>query len=176
MMEIWKSVKEFEEFYEVSSLGRVRSKDRVMFRKCDTKPFTKKGRMRKLVPNCRTGYLTIVLSNGITKRTKYVHRLVAEVFVERQSGLDVVNHKNEIKTDNRAENLEWCTKEYNNTYNGKTQKPCKMIIQRNLTTFEETVWASARIASAATGINYKNISACCKGKRPSAGGCEWRFV
>lgn len=157
----WKPVVGFENYYEVSNLGDVRS--------------LRSGRLRKPVKNSQNGYLTMVLCGKDIKKTVYVHRLVAEAFVENPHGLDFINHKDENKLNNRADNLEWCTKAYNNTYNGKTQRCCKGIVQINPETGEKTRWASARKAHEAGIANYKNISACCRGLRPYAGGYIWRF-
>ena len=127
--------------------------------------------------NKQTGYLELILRNDDGEaKTVTIHRLVAMAYCEKPEGCDYVNHINEIKTDCRAENLEWCTKAYNNTYNGKTQRSCKEIVSINEETGEEIVWASARIASKALGVSYKNISAVCRGLRPRCAGLKWRFL
>ena len=60
----------------------------------------------------------------------FVHRLVAEAFVENQFGLPVVNHKDENPRNNNAENLEWCTVRYNNTYGAAAQKRSSAMKKR----------------------------------------------
>ena len=73
--------------------------------------------------NRSTGYLELIIKNDEDqKKTITVHRLVALTYCKKPEGCNHVNHINEIKTDCRAENLEWCTQKYNNTYNGKTQR------------------------------------------------------
>lgn len=174
MTEIWKPVVGYEKYYEVSNLGRIRSLDRVMT-STTGKKFIKKGRIRKQVLNTATGYYMLVLHGDDGKETNTVHRFVAEAFLPNPNNLPLVNHKNEIKTDNRAENLEWCTRKYNMLYSDVPDKSKKPVVQFDPKTGKETVWDSARDAYRETGIEYKNISACCRGLRPRAGGFEWRF-
>ena len=114
MEEIWKDVKGFEGRYQVSNMGRVRSLDRWSL---DERPHFIKGMMLKPSPNKGRGYLRVSLSDGHRNYKHYeVHRLVALQFVPGYKEGLVVNHKNEVKTDNRAENLEWCTYKYNLNY------------------------------------------------------------
>ena len=162
MEEVWRPVVVFEKYYEVSSLGNVKS--------------LRNGKIRKPVQNTATGYVAMVLRGDKGKaKTMTVHRIVAEAFLCKMPWHDCVNHKNENKTDNRAVNLEWCTKQYNNTYNGKAKRLYKPVVQVCEETGEETIWQSALLAEAAGIANHKNISACCRGLRPHAGGFKWRF-
>lgn len=162
MEEIWKPVVGFEKFYEVSNTGKVKS--------------LRSGKLRKLIPNSRNGYLYVVLCGTDFKNTFTVHRLVAMAFCEKPNGCDFINHKDEDKHNNNAENLEWVTKYYNNTYNGKTQRCCKAIEQLAEDGTVIKRWSSAREAYKALGIEYKNISTVCRGLRPRAGGYRWRFA
>lgn len=150
--------------YDVSNLGNIRS---YWFGKC---------KQRKLIPNRSNGYLYVFLSDGKTRTCHTVHRLVASAFCPRKSGCDFINHIDENKHNNSADNLEWCTKAYNNTYNGKTQRCCKSIEQLDDSGAVIKIWRSAREADKETGANYKNISAVCRGLRPRAGGFRWRFL
>lgn len=90
--------------YEVSDFGRVRN--------------AHKNRIINCLPN-RTGYLRLDYTLRGNRKQIMVHKMVASVFVERQDGQFVVNHKNGIKSDNSAKNLEWCTQSQN-IIHGKT--------------------------------------------------------
>lgn len=69
-----------------------------------------------------TGYLKINLTKNKKIYTKTVHRLVAESYIQNPYNLPVINHKNEIKDDNRIKNLEWCTQQYNSEYSNSKNK------------------------------------------------------
>lgn len=115
-MSIWKDVKGYEGLYEVSNAGEVRSKERVNSygRRC-------KGIPRAFTLN-RNGYLYVNLCKNGQLKNHLVHRLVAEAFVENPQHKETVNHKNEIKTDNRADNLEWLTLAENLRYGTHTER------------------------------------------------------
>lgn len=174
MEEIWKPIPGFEGYYEVSNLGRVKSLDRKILSKKGT-VYSKPGRIRKPVSNYVTGYLSVVLCGEKTKKTMSLHRIVALAFLENPHNYECVNHKSEDKHDNRVENLEWCDKAYNNAYGSRKVASYKPVIGKNVVTGMEFAFPSARIAAMETGANYKNISACCRGLRSTAGNYEWRF-
>ena len=116
MEEIWKDIRGFEGLYQVSNMGRVRSLDRTLPDK-NGRMSHKKGMILKDCLNKERGYYRVSLSDGQRNFSHFeVHRLVALHFVEGYKPGLVVNHINEIKTDNRAENLEWCTYQYNLNY------------------------------------------------------------
>lgn len=158
----------------MSNLGRVKSLDRNMISPKGTL-YSKPGRIRKPVPNRATGYLTVVLCGENFKKTVPLHRLVAMAFLDNPQKYECVNHKNEDKHDNRIENLEWCDKAYNNAYGSRKTASYKPVVGKNIKTGKEILFPNARIAARVTGANYKNISACCRGLRSSAGNYEWRF-
>lgn len=111
--EVWKDIIGYEGLYQVSSLGRVRSKDRIVNAKVNQK-YLKKGRILKQAKDSR-GYLFVGLSVNAKQKLFRVHRLVAVAFVTNDDTLNKieVNHKNRDITDNRKENLEWCTHRVN---------------------------------------------------------------
>lgn len=104
--EIWKDVAGYQGLYQVSNYGRIR-----------TLKYYGGNQVRIMVlKKQKNGYLSVTFCKGNKRVTKSVHRLVAEAFVANPNKLPCVNHKNEDKTDNRAENLEWCEYNYNCNY------------------------------------------------------------
>ena len=108
-MEIWKDVVGYEEYYEVSSEGNVRSKDRWVNNK-GTIEF-RKGRVLKQCDN--RGYKLVTLCKDAFPFKAKVHRLVADAFIPNPDNKPEVDHINGDRGDNRAENLRWCTKTEN---------------------------------------------------------------
>ena len=120
-MENWKQINGFEGYYEVSNLGRVRSIDRVVVdnvRNCER---LLKGKILIQRDN-GSGYKGVQFCKEHKLYNKYVHRLVAEAFIPNQDDLPQVNHKDEDKSNNRVDNLEWCTSFYNNEYGTRKKR------------------------------------------------------
>lgn len=110
MIEEWRPVVGYEGLYEVSNTGRVRSVDRYV-KTCYGSYRLHKGKV--LSPGIRPdGYLVVSLQYRMFR----VHRIVAEAFLPNPDNLPQVNHKDEDKSNNRVDNLEWCTAKYNNNY------------------------------------------------------------
>ena len=118
--EIWKDIQGYEEMYQVSSHGRVRSLDRIVERKGRGTLFIK-GRILTQSDDTH-GYMKVNLTKHDKKRTFKVHRLVAIHFLDNPNNLPCVNHKDENKLNNNVDNLEWCTKAYNNSYGTKAKR------------------------------------------------------
>ena len=113
MTEIWKPIEGYDN-YMVSNLGNVKSIDKYTKGRNNSKIF-KKGKLLKLTPNPK-GYVVVQLWDKQKCFQTGVHRLVAEAFIPNPDNLPQVNHKDENKTNNCVENLEWCTAEYNTNY------------------------------------------------------------
>ena len=157
----WVDVVGYEPFYQVNENGDILSK--------------RTGKIRKPIPNKQNGYLMMFLCGDRKKRCEYVHRIVAKAFCPNPKLYDYVNHKDENKHNNKSSNLEWCTKQYNNVYGGKLKRYYKPIIQVDPFTGKETEWESCVFPERAGITNHKNISACCRGLRKTAGGYQWKY-
>lgn len=116
---VWKSVVGYEGLYEVSNLGSVRT--------CEGNN-VKQSISQK--PN--TCYKTVWLKKDGTGKSHYVHRLVAEAFIANPDRLPIVNHRDEDGTNNRVDNLEWCTNEYNLAYGTAQRRRSETVRGRKL--------------------------------------------
>ena len=118
MTEIWKDIVGYEGLYQVSNLGNVK---RLKGYKGRGKGYIVEEHLIKPSINSN-GYQNVVLcKNGKTK-TFSMHRLVAIAFLDNSDNLPEVNHKDEDKTNNCVDNLEWCDRVYNNNYGTRNKK------------------------------------------------------
>ena len=164
--EIWKDIKGFEGHYQVSNLGRVKS--------------LKRGKERILKPGRDTyGYLRVILWKNNKMKMCYIHRLVAQAFLPNPQNLPQINHKNEDKTDNKVENLEWCDSRYNNNYGTRTQrqveKLSKPVIQFTKDGKLVKEWKSTHDVERNLGYSHGHISSCCNGRYKSAYEFNWKY-
>lgn len=115
-MERWIQIRGYENEYEVSNLGNIRSKDTVHRHGRTASTQIHKGVIIKQRKDSRCLYNIVNLHKDGTTKTFLVHRLVAEAWVKNPNNYDCINHKDENKNNNRADNLEWCTHRYNSEY------------------------------------------------------------
>ena len=163
-VETFVKVEGFEN-YEVSNLGKVRNikSGRVL------KPFLTKN-----------GYLMHLLyeNNKHKQKHLYLHRIIATAFIDNPGKKPQINHIDENKLNNDLSNLEWCTERENAIHGTRTkrvaEKLSKKVIQLDLNDNILNVFKSMRQAERETGIDATSISACCNGKRKSAGRFKWR--
>lgn len=188
--EVWKDIPEYEGWYQVSNMGRIKSLDREFSfqRSCDSVPRIKKlkGQIIKASYSNR-GYLICHLKkNGTSKVVKH-HRIVCCAFYENPYYLPEINHKNEQKTDNRASNLEFCTRRYNATYGTAIQRitsktrnhpnTSKPVYQFSKNCVLIKKYPSIKQAVRETGVKAANIrSVCIGGKSSTAGGFIWSYT
>jgi hypothetical protein len=114
----WIPVKGYEGLYEVSNTGLVKTLYKLIPSKNGSLAHRKERILKPIVG--KIGYMVIGLTDadGVRKQRK-LHRIIAEAFIENKHNKDCINHKNGIKTDNRIENLEWCTSKENSTHAAK---------------------------------------------------------
>lgn len=129
--EIWKDIQGYEGRYQVSNMGRVRRLALPMQTPTGYS-YHLNVRIRKPSLDSTTGYLRLVLTDGHNHKTFNVHKLVALHFVPGYKPGLIVNHKNEIRQDNRADNLEWCTYRYNLDYSNVANRHKKAVYQYDL--------------------------------------------
>lgn len=111
--EIWKPIKNYEELYEVSSFGRIKS----LAKKWSNG--SKDETLMKLSPTCKGGYVSVGLRKNGVKKTHSVHVLVGRHYVDNPYNLPEINHKDFDRTNNKADNLEWSTHGDNIRYSYK---------------------------------------------------------
>ena len=181
-MEEWKEIEGYEDLYEVSSLGRVRSIEHFVERS-DGRSNHIMGHLMRQFP-INSGYLQVHLhKNGVSKGF-LVHRLVAMAFVPNPYSFPIVNHKDENRTNNVCSNLEWCDAFYNSNYGNCRTKLCekknrknisKAVLQYDCDMNLIGEYPSTMEAFRATGIKAQTIGQCCLGRQKKSGGYIWRY-
>lgn len=112
MKEEWRDIEGFEN-YQISNLGRVKSKERMVSNAFRT--YLKKEQILK-TQMMKAGYMSIVLRRSGKKTLLKIHRLVATAFLPNPSNLPCINHIDGNKLNNCADNLEWCTVKHNTNH------------------------------------------------------------
>ena len=120
--EYWRDIPQWEGFYQASTLGRIRSIDRWVDQN-GMEPRFYRGLILSAVSD-KDGYLRVSLHKSGYSQMFTIHRLVALSFIYNPNNYSEINHKDEIKTNNRVDNLEWCTVEYNLLYSNSIEKAC----------------------------------------------------
>lgn len=176
MIEIWKDITGYKGYYQVSNHGRVKSK--MLWR----------GRGEIILKDClnRDGYKLVSLSKSGRKKTFQVHRLVCEVFIQNQEAKEFVNHIDNDPSNNRLDNLEWCTPKENVQHSIKTNdgvwvssfKKKKKLRQLSMNGELIRIWDSSQDVADALKVLRTNISAAARkyrGKK-TAYGFIWEYA
>ena len=183
-MEQWKPVAGFENRYEVSDQGNVRSLN-----------WRNLGIVKNLyLKKHNKGYIKVELARNGKKKTFCVHRLVAEAFIPNEHGYDCINHIDEDKRNNNASNLAWCDRKYNARYSARRHperfenrvyklgitrngvNKNKRIVQMSMDGTVLMVWKDSRDIFLKTGMSDWSISECCRGNRSKAYGFKWQYA
>lgn len=165
--EEWRAIKGYEGLYEVSNTGRVRT--------------IKKGNPYVLKMYDKFGYKDVILWKNNKMKNKRVHRLVAEAFIPNPNLYPIINHKDENRSNNNVENLEWCTYKYNSNYknsrkrcsknSGNNRKVLQIDFDGNIISEYYNMSEASRIS----GVNQSLISQCCRMEKTRGGGFLWCF-
>ena len=177
MEEIWKDIEGYEGIYQVSNTGRVKKLANVSYRLNRWGTITEYHQAEKLLIPALDGkknYLFISLSKDGIKILRTVHRLVAETFIPNPHKYKCVNHKDEVKTNNRVDNLEWCTYHYNNQYGKNTRS--KRLVQMDKQGNVIAKFESTRDAAKEMGVDHVSIAAACRGKTKTIRGFCWKYI
>lgn len=128
MEEIWKDVPGYEGLYQVSNFGRVKrmpyKRNRINPKSMRMANHHYKERVMKGSISAN-GYYRVSLSFKDKVTYKHIHRLVAEAFIPNPNNYPCINHKDEVRTNNNVDNLEWCSYYYNNTYKDIRERMAK---------------------------------------------------
>lgn len=180
MEEIWKDIPGYEGYYQVSNMGRVKSVERMtpVIMTDGRSPYVRRKREEiKTTPVYGNGgYCQIMLYKCNVGKMFQVHRLVCIAFLPNPNGLPCVNHKNGIKTDNRLDNLEWCSYSDNLLHSihvlGKKDNHGKQVV------CIETgiIYPSVSVASRETGEHINSLRDHLRGRFRSLHGKHWQFV
>ena len=172
--EVWRDIEGYDGLYQVSNQGRVKSLER---KDC-------LGRIVKeriLKPGVVSdGYLFVVLCAGGKRKKFFVHRLVCQAFHKNPNNKPEVNHVNEDKADNRACNLEWCTRKENCNHGTRTERSAKAqskpIGQYTRDGELIKIWPSTAIVERQTGFSQGSIWGVANGRHKQAYGYIWKYI
>ena len=182
--EIWRDIPGYEGLYQISNLGRVKSLNHLIKHLGGERLI--KGKVLAPRKNKNNGYLYIILSKDGTSKTKTIHRIVSQVFINNPNNLPEVDHINRDRTDNRVNNLRWVdrltqckNKNYKNIADAVKitgKKNSKPVLQYTLDNIFVAEYQSAAEAARQTGFNAAHISKCCNGKKyKKVGNFIWKF-
>ena len=164
MKEIWKDIIGYENLYQVSNFGRIKS----LARKAE----------KILKAKIDKDYYRIGLFKNKKQKFYAIHRLVAQAFISNPNNYSCVNHKDENKLNNFVDNLEWCSIIYNNNYGNRTLKSSKSkerkVEQYDLKDNFIKLWNSQKEAISTLKIS-NHITDVCNGRRKKCGGYKWKF-
>ena len=178
---IFKPIKGFENMYEISNYGIIKSVDRnIICKDGQIKPI--KSRYIRPADN-GSGYKFVYLWKDNKQHRYYVHRLVDETFIPNPDNLPEINHIDNNKNNNHVNNLEWCSYGQNIKHAYKTglKVATSNHLKRKILQYDKNMnfikeWECTKDVQRSLGIYHSNISVCCEGRQKTAGGYIWRYA
>lgn len=184
--EVWKDI-DTDNNYSISNYGRVKSKKRI-YKHWNGSCYANLTIKEKILKCSKSsqGYLSVSIGFNKNRRPIKIHQLVARHFLKNPNNYNCINHIDCNKLNNKVNNLEYCTNEYNikeAAKNGLLKKPIgygnpanQKVAMLDLKTNEVLrIYYSLKEAQEDTGIRYQNISACCRGITKYAGKYKWTY-
>lgn len=168
-MAFWKDIAGYEGLYQVSDEGDIEALPKTI--KSGNKVMHRQKRRIKPGLRGRNGlmYQMVVLSKNGKSKTFSVHRLVAQAFIPNHENLPEVNHKDKNTLNNRVDNLEWCTRQYNIDYS--KSKPVMQIYGGKVIATYKSIKEAGRV----TGVKRTGINNVLTGLAKTAGGFQWSY-
>lgn len=159
LVEIWKPIKGYEDLYEISNFGRVKSFN-----------YMNQGKEKILkLHTLKYNYKQIMLQKNNIRKCFLVHRLVAEYFIPNPNNLPYVNHKDENPANNHVSNLEWCSQQYNVNYGTcierRSKSQSKPVLQFDLNDNFIREYSSIKECAILNDFNQSHVASCCRGER-----------
>lgn len=155
-------IKGYDGLYAITTCGKVWSYKSKKFLKLRT---------------TKNGYKQVALCKNGKYKYKYIHRLIAEAYIPNPDNLPEVNHMDENKEHNYTNNLEWCSKEYNNNYSTRTERAGKAHRKPIYCVELDKVYECQSIACKELNINAGQLSGVLNGttRHKTAGGYHWQY-
>lgn len=175
--EIWKDIEGYEGCYQVSNLGRVKSLERI-------NSYGERVHEKiKAFGDNGHGYLIVNLYKDNKVKMSYIHRLVANAFIPNPYNLPQINHKDEDKSNNDVQNLEWCTQKYNSNYGTLKVRARKTLLDNNRARSIDVYSSDGKFIKTyecaydmeKDGISRRAAYAICSGRVLSWHGLTFRF-
>lgn len=173
--EIWMDIFGYEDSYQISSLGRVKSLHRIV-RNSSGRSFLPERILKPCINS--NGYYQVALNKKNKHEPIAIHSLVARHFIPNPNSKPSVNHIDGDKLNNLADNLEWATWSENlkHAYDNNLRSPVgKKIVQMDLHGNKIKEWSSAVSAAKELNIPHQHIQRVCSGKRRSTRGFKWVY-
>jgi hypothetical protein len=172
-MEVWKNIKGYEGLYQVSSLSRVRNKDRKVLSSSGVLRFYK-SRIIKVYTHKNKSVIVTLIKDSKCKR-HYLHRVIATAFLPNSHNKPCINHIDGDRSNNELDNIEWCTYKENSehSYNNNLSSRNDNIILTNISNGEIKTFRSQRKVCEFLGESCNYINR--KLQKGINGNKEWKW-